>query len=156
MFESLEKLKVFIYLATPYSQNIPVQSITPHPSYTSSRNTDDIAIIRTSRIINFNLGVGPVCLPTTNDQFDNQIVEAIGWGSTFYGGPTSNVLKKVSLRAIPYNECRSYYNDVTYSQLCTLTARADACQVIYRIFNYFLGLMLIINILIFSMILVVH
>lgn len=115
---------------TPYSDNLSVAHFEAHPSYIPNKNNADIAMIRTKSMIPFNLGVGPVCLPTSSDPLDGRFVEALGWGATSFIGKHSDILKKVTLRVISNNECSSYYGDeVGPGQLCTLSPRADTCQV---------------------------
>lgn len=73
-----------------------------------------------------------------NDQLIGQFVEAVGWGTTSFGGKPSTALRKASLSVISYAQCQQYYgNKIAYSHLCTLTPSRDACQV--RNLRYFLG-----------------
>lgn len=128
----IHKFKLLIGADTPYADTIPVQTYLVHPSYQSDGNINDISIVYTQQIMNYSPGVGPACLPTAYSPLDGQYVEVVGWGSLFFAGPTSDRLKKATLQVISNDQCRSYYgNVITYSQMCTLAYKTDACQVIH-------------------------
>ncbi|XP_042142362.1 plasma kallikrein-like [Ixodes scapularis] len=59
----------------------------------------------------------PICLPEKNQVFDNRTCTATGWGylkDRYQGGRTlSNVLQKVNLPTVSYNECKNDYKDVS-------------------------------------------
>lgn len=127
----------------------PLRSALFHPAYSAQTDLNDIAIVTTVNMIQYNVAVGPVCLPYgyngnyyrldilkvllcfyRNDQLVGQTVEAVGWGTTSFGGKPSEVLQEVPLRVISYQECADYYGTrIAYSQICTLTPSRDACQV---------------------------
>lgn len=48
---------------TPYTQKYEIAAAVRHPSYSSEKDINDIALITLSKPIAFNTGVGPVCLP---------------------------------------------------------------------------------------------
>lgn len=48
---------------TPYTQKYEVASAVRHPSYSSEKDINDIAVITLRKPIAFNQGVGPICLP---------------------------------------------------------------------------------------------
>lgn len=127
-----------------------VQSYHNHPNYNSSTNVNDISIIKTTKSIAFNNGVGPVCLPLTAynrivfkikvrsnynlfnrilNTFTGSIVEAVGWDATGYGYPESKTLRKVGLNVISNAQCNNDYGTIQPSQLCTYTKGRDTCQV---------------------------
>lgn len=56
----------------------------------------------------------------------------IGWGTTEFGGPRSKVLMKTNLELVNIQKCVSAYgsNIEPSTQLCTYTAKTDACQVL--------------------------
>lgn len=107
---------------TTFTANYKVVSIAIHP-------TADIAVIRTVRM-KFNDKVGPVCMPFKyeKDLFRSSTVVAAGWGSTEFGGPVSNILKKVNLKTIPNVECKTTHATLTTSEICTFTEGKDTCQ----------------------------
>lgn len=61
--------------------------------------------------------------------FAGRRVEALGWGTTEFGGPLSNRLQKVSLDVINQSACESAYpNRITSGQFCTYTRGKDTCN----------------------------
>lgn len=48
---------------TPYTQKYEIASAVRHPSYSSEKDINDIALITLRQPITFNTGVGPACLP---------------------------------------------------------------------------------------------
>lgn len=61
--------------------------------------------------------------------FVNAVVEAVGWGTTFYGGGISTTLRKVALNIISNEACSSYYGNIATTQICVKTPSKDTCQV---------------------------
>lgn len=61
--------------------------------------------------------------------FANETVEALGWGTTSFGGPVSTTLQKVALNVISNAKCRPTYPNLMSSQMCTFTRDKDTCQV---------------------------
>lgn len=113
---------------TPYAALYPVQSYLNHPSFNPQTSACDVSIIRTQRSITYNVAVGPVCLPPTNLLFTGSTVEAVGWGTLGYGGPTTTILKKVQLGVISNDQCKNFYPYTTSSHICTYASGRDACQ----------------------------
>lgn len=61
--------------------------------------------------------------------FAGRRVEALGWGTTSFGGPLSNRLQKVSLDVTNQSYCESAYpNKITSAQFCTYTPEKDTCN----------------------------
>lgn len=67
--------------------------------------------------------------------FVDGVVEAVGWGTIFFGGEISTVLRKVSLNIISNTACNYYYGNIASTQICVKTPNKDTCQV-YNV-NYF-------------------
>ncbi|GBP20836.1 Venom serine protease 34 [Eumeta japonica] len=90
----------------------------------------DVGLVRTLTDIVFSDRVGPICLPFKfyNRSFTGDKVTALGWGTLFPGGPTSNVLRKVTLDVISQESCQQKMSNVTPRQMCTHTQGKDACQ----------------------------
>ncbi|XP_013191840.1 venom serine protease [Amyelois transitella] len=101
-----------------------------HPRFDSSNYDYDIAIIRVTQDIQFGNLVGPVCLPFkfANVDMTGSKLIALGWGTLFIGGPTSDVLRKVKLDVISQSQCQSAVPQLTPRQICTYTPGKDACQ----------------------------
>ncbi|XP_078037748.1 venom serine protease 34 [Augochlora pura] len=106
-----------------------VKRIILHPNYDSHRRINDVAILEVVEPIQFNDKVGPACLPFEHgdDSFGGELVQALGWGSTEYGGEPSTTLQKVTLNVETNLQCRKSYPDVTKNEICTYTKDKDTC-----------------------------
>lgn len=100
---------------------------------------NDIGLIETTIPILYSRGVGPACFPFdyTTQSFQNSRVEAVGWGTTAFAGPTSNILKKATLTVISNSQCNTSYPNISSSQMCTYTPGSDTCSV-RKTFNFIL------------------
>ena len=112
-------------------------AMTVHPQYEPETFANDIAIITLQTPIPENdPRIGTICLPPDDlpgrsyPPIQSSAV-AIGWGSTYFGGDTSNTLKQVVLPVLETLKwpCNIY---VTYAQgqICAgvLSGGADTCQ----------------------------
>ncbi|MFF3606029.1 serine protease [Streptomyces sp. NPDC002463] len=111
-------------LATP-------ASFLTHPGYDPATQRDDIALVRLAEPVAFNRDVRPVALPVryAHGTFDHTRVEAPGWGTTSFGGRTSDVLRTVVLGTMSNPTCGARgMSGVTAAQLCTYAPGQDTCQ----------------------------
>uniref|UniRef100_A0A6P7FK98 Venom serine protease-like isoform X1 n=1 Tax=Diabrotica virgifera virgifera TaxID=50390 RepID=A0A6P7FK98_DIAVI len=103
-----------------------------HPNFDIATGQNDVAIIRTLQPMAFSLLVGPVCLPFlySDKTFERENVTILGWGQVIFNGPSSDVLQKVQVGVIPNSRCQGSFRNssVFNSQICTLTAGKDSCQ----------------------------
>nr|QRN45226.1 silk gland serine protease [Tineola bisselliella] len=116
---------------TSATRTYNIDGVMVHPQYNSGNNDYDVALIRTTTDMQFSERVGPVCLPFKfrGSSFADTYVTALGWGTSFFGGPTSNTLQKVRLRVISDSTCQAKgVSDVTPRQLCTFEPHKDTCQ----------------------------
>ncbi|XP_055317480.1 venom serine protease-like [Sitodiplosis mosellana] len=116
---------------TPYTQKYAIASAVRHPSYSSEKDINDIALITLAKPIAFNNGVGPICLPFKyqSASFEGRSVVALGWGTIEYGGPVSSRLQKVALDVTSQLKCEAAYpNRITSGQFCTYTRNKDTCS----------------------------
>lgn len=122
---------------TPYAALYQAMSVIRHELYVPDSNdqSNDIALIQTVEAIKWKRTIGPACLPFIyegyNDYFNGYAIVAAGFGATEFAGPSSNVLKKVSLTVVSNDECNNTYGNINSGQICTFTKNADTCQVIY-------------------------
>uniref|UniRef100_A0A182WH14 Peptidase S1 domain-containing protein n=1 Tax=Anopheles minimus TaxID=112268 RepID=A0A182WH14_9DIPT len=81
-----------------------------HPGYTGGTSSFDVAVIRTSSAFFFTDLIRPVTLPAY-DELPVGLVRVGGWGSTsnsiLPGNNFSNVLQKINVLIVPWNECLS-------------------------------------------------
>lgn len=54
--------------------------VVSHPFYDSLSNENDIALLRLSEPIKYQVNILPVCVPTGNDSYVDQLATVIGWG----------------------------------------------------------------------------
>lgn len=65
----------------------------------------------------------------SNNQFENQWVEAVGWGTDEFGGKTSSTLQKTWLQVVGQQRCAaSFPGRIGGGQICTYAQGRDACQ----------------------------
>ncbi|XP_058461900.1 venom serine protease-like [Malaya genurostris] len=115
-------------LDTPYSQLYDLERIIVHENYGQSTRDNDIALLRTSKDMEWNRGVGPVCLPFNYWYYDfkNLQVDVAGWGTTSFGGQQSTTLRRATLNVIANENCNVQY--VNSKKLCTYAPGKDTCQ----------------------------
>lgn len=101
-----------------------------HPGFASGNLDNDIVLVRVAVPMQFNDRVLPVCLPflQANNDFAGSKVTVVGWGTTFFGGPSSNVPLKADLDVLSQSTCRSRGVPVNDRQMCTFTPGKDSCQ----------------------------
>ncbi|MGA5195415.1 serine protease [Streptomyces exfoliatus] len=111
-------------LATP-------DRLLPHPEYDPDTQRNDIALVRLAEPVALNRHVRPIALPAAyaHGSFDDTQVEVPGWGTTSYGGRTSDVLRTVALGTMSNAACASRgMTQVTTTQICTYAPGRDTCQ----------------------------
>ncbi|KAI4460012.1 trypsin [Holotrichia oblita] len=120
-----------------FTQIFSVKNIHQHPEYSPFQNYHDIALIELDLPAIINEGVKPACLHTSK-QLPNYSFTAPGWGATELYGDNSDILQKVNLSYVPYNNCARFYKGqhklprglIDDWQICADGggARADTCQ----------------------------
>jgi len=130
-----EKLAVMVGLHdlssyNPYSKIIDVDRWIDHPNYDNNTNVNDISIMVLKQKIDFNGFVGPVCLPKKRYDLQHKYIKVMGWGKLATKGESSQVLRKVNLRVIEDDICKTVYSrmDTKQSQICTHDHMRDSCQ----------------------------
>ncbi|CAG9864067.1 unnamed protein product [Phyllotreta striolata] len=117
---------------TAAAQLYPVAWAKAHPSFNYNLQINDIAIVKTSSSMRFSLEVGPACLPFSyaQESFTGEVVTYLGYGQTFFNGPTSDMVQKASVSVISNQQCQVSYpnNQIIQGQMCTYTSGKDACQ----------------------------
>uniref|UniRef100_A0A182PPS0 Peptidase S1 domain-containing protein n=1 Tax=Anopheles epiroticus TaxID=199890 RepID=A0A182PPS0_9DIPT len=81
-----------------------------HPGFTGGTSSFDVAVVRTSSAFFFTDLIRPVALPPFGE-IPTGLVRVGGWGSTnnsiLPGNNFSNVLQKINVLIVPWNECLS-------------------------------------------------
>jgi len=97
------------------------------------QRTNDIAVIRLERPVQFNHKIQPACLPNKDSCFPaGTACVASGWGYIEEGGPRSNLLREVAVRLMTTDHCNKpgYYNGkILEGMLCAgyNEGARDAC-----------------------------
>lgn len=107
----------------PPIKTVTIDRIIPHPGF-KDKNSDDIALLRLSEPADFSSdSVGPICLPTTRELLNEDLVGAVGsvvgWGLA-ENGVQSPVLLRVDLPIVSNSDCQDVYKPRTIgeNQLC--------------------------------------
>ncbi|EGI58635.1 Serine proteinase stubble, partial [Acromyrmex echinatior] len=112
---------------TKASRIYKIQECKIHPEYNFIENGyNDIAVCKIVGKIEYSAAVGPVCLPFKykDYSFIGNIVTALGWGSTEFGGEPSDVLQEVDLEVVNNKYPNSNDNNILY----TFSPGKDTCQ----------------------------
>ncbi|XP_024887437.1 proclotting enzyme-like [Temnothorax curvispinosus] len=108
-----------------------VSEIRIHRDFKLNTYEHDIAIIKIHRPTVFNTYIWPICLPPVQQTFENKIAIVTGWGTQYYGGPTSTVLLEATVPVWPQERCvRSFTQLIPNTTLCAGAYQGgrDACQ----------------------------
>ncbi|XP_028982320.1 uncharacterized protein LOC107041163 [Diachasma alloeum] len=107
-----------------------ITGIAVHPRYNAGTQDNDIAIITTITLIQFNQQVGPACLPFQHrfDSFAGNYVDILGWGSIEFGEAQSKALQKAEVGVITPRDCRRTHPRINENHMCTLGQGKDSCQ----------------------------
>lgn len=116
---------------TPYAAVYSLNRIVVHAGFNVANSANDIALVFTASVISFNNGVSPACLPfaLTSNTFAGNQVQALGWGTTSFGGPRSPRLQRVALDVITNLVCRRSFPKLQAMNICTYSTGRDTCQV---------------------------
>ncbi|XP_017774228.1 PREDICTED: venom serine protease 34-like [Nicrophorus vespilloides] len=117
---------------TSYSRIYLLSNIIVNTNYNESADYTmyDVALVKTQQDIVFSIAVGPVCLPFKfyYQSFAGDVATILGWGTTEFSGPVSDVLLKANVTVYSNTDCRHSIIDLLPNQMCTSTYKTDACQ----------------------------
>ncbi|XP_077483540.1 uncharacterized protein LOC144093736 [Amblyomma americanum] len=109
-----------------------VSRIRQHPDFRKDTYQNDISLLRMSRRVRFTENIRPICLPKSPDEsFIGKLATVVGWGTLSFGGPSSSILRQVSLPIWDNKECKSKFTQaIPKIFLCAGTTEGgqDACQ----------------------------
>lgn len=113
-------------------QTFSVAAMKMHENYNEATYENDIAMIRLDRPAVKSNSIWPICLPPRSEQFTNRRAFVIGWGTIYFGGPTSSILQEVNVRVWEPDTCKKNYKtldrDVLDTMLCAGETNRDSCQ----------------------------
>jgi len=115
---------------------MPITEIKNHPNYNHATTNNDFSMLKLMKDVDFcrHPHIRPICLPTdTSDDYAGDVATVTGWGSTSYGGSSSNKLLEVNVDVITNNQCTSKYkygsSEITSAMLCaTRGGGKDSCE----------------------------
>ncbi|MFZ9857977.1 MAG: serine protease [Roseiflexaceae bacterium] len=106
-----------------------------HASYNPEVSEDyDIAVVKLNAPLTINRYVKTIRLAKANETnlfAAGNDVTVSGWGTTSYGGSTSNYLRKTTVDIVSRATCNrsnSYAGAITNRMLCAARASKDSCQ----------------------------
>jgi len=110
-----------------------LSQIIRHPSYSTLKNTNDIALMKTTTKFTFNDYVQPACLPAaTTGALVGVDSIATGWGALKENGVAATTLQKVTLPVISNADCQKAYptESIVAGNICAgfKAGGKDACQ----------------------------
>ncbi|XP_031327726.1 CLIP domain-containing serine protease 2-like isoform X2 [Photinus pyralis] len=110
--ETMSMDKAYKVCAPPV-QDIAIAELIPHPQFSSSLKSNDIALIRLAQPVNTSVETAkPICLPVTNESRNRNYVNdnfiVTGWGLTERKQPSPEKLK-VDLPVLSISNCTSTY-----------------------------------------------
>ncbi|CAF1330072.1 unnamed protein product [Adineta steineri] len=119
-------------------QRVLASKIYMHPRWNTVTKENDIAILKLKKAISFGgSNIAKLCLPAisgfdaTNFPSPNTNLVAIGWGSMESDGPTSDVLRQVTVQSVSdqVQKCSNSINNVDL-QFCAAVdgGGKDTCQ----------------------------
>jgi len=113
-------------------QTFNVAQMKMHENYNDVTYENDIAIIKLDRPATRSKSVWPTCLPPRAERYTNRRAFVIGWGTIYFGGPTSSTLQEVNVRVWEPEDCKKNYatldRDVLDTMLCAGETNRDSCQ----------------------------
>lgn len=111
---------------------IPVSNVYYNPWYLGYQN--DLALMRLSEPAKIGNNVQPICLPTSEDGFQDMVCTATGWGKVDFNKKASNILQKVDVKVMDNTICQNAYManfniSIRSSHLCAgdLTGGKGTC-----------------------------
>ncbi|WP_406063850.1 serine protease [Streptomyces sp. NBC_01077] len=116
---------------SPHAVLATAARFVPHPDYDSGTQQNDIALVELAEPVALNRDVRPIGLPAASapGSSDDTRVEVPGWGTTSFGGRTSDVLRTVALTTMSNSVCASRgMAQVAPTQICTYAPGRDTCQ----------------------------
>lgn len=113
------------------SRDFRVLEIRQHVDFDSTTYDNDIAVLKLQQPVLFNSYIWPVCMPPTGDTYEGYVAVVIGWGTQYFGGPSSDVLMEVSLPIWIQDKCKgSFIERISDDVLCAGAPEGgrDSCQ----------------------------
>jgi len=100
-----------------------VSKIITHKYFDTKTWNHDIALVKLRTPLRLDLlaNINTVCLPAARDNYENHLCHVTGWGKVMENGSDSELLQKIAVPVIPYNDCYKKYesiNPITPGMVC--------------------------------------
>lgn len=121
------------------SRDFNIVEIRMHTDFDETTYENDIAILKTHQKVLFNSYIWPICLPPTGESFEGYMATVIGWGSQFFGGPSSDILQEVSVPIWNQENCQNMFVERIGEYVLCAGAKEggrDSCQVKINCINH--------------------
>jgi secreted trypsin-like serine protease len=89
-----------------------VSKVIKHKYFNVATFTNDIALLKLDRPVQFTNRIQPICLPSTDVNLENRELTVAGWGRTSFNGKTSPTLLKVDVRVWDNPSCENVYRGI--------------------------------------------
>ncbi|XP_073669986.1 trypsin-like isoform X3 [Paramisgurnus dabryanus] len=138
-FQSVSTDTIVVYIgrqsqtdSNPNEISSTVSQVFTHPSYSSSSEDNDIALLQLSSPVEFSNYIQPVCLAAAGSTVDAGTMTWItGWGKL---NPNSNqlpaILQEVEIPIVSDSTCKNAYAGLTDNMICAGLSQGgkDSCQ----------------------------
>uniref|UniRef100_A0A3F2Z0Z3 Peptidase S1 domain-containing protein n=1 Tax=Anopheles minimus TaxID=112268 RepID=A0A3F2Z0Z3_9DIPT len=95
------------------TQDIEIEEIIRHPSSQESADDgNDIALAVLEENVIYSEHIRPLCLPSSQDVFENRRCIASGWGVDVRTGQPPTVMKRMVLNAMSRKRCQSVFPEL--------------------------------------------
>lgn len=114
------------------SRDFRVVEIRSHIDFDETTYDNDIALVKLHRKVVFNSYIWPVCMPPNGNTFEGYVGIVTGWGSQFFGGPSSEILMEVPVPIWNQDDCQNMFIErIGENVLCAgaIEGGRDSCQV---------------------------
>jgi len=113
-------------------QIFSLDDVRMHEKYNNVTYENDIAVLKLSSSVKRTRSINAICLPDESRDFTGSRGFVIGWGTIYFGGPTSDILQEVNVRVWDPKTCRENYKklgrNVLDTMLCAGEMSRDSCQ----------------------------
>ena len=117
------------------SSTYDLASMKMHEQYDPQTFENDIAILTLDRNVIFSKSVQAACLPDSDFDYTGTRGTVTGWGTIYFGGPSSNILQEVTIPIWTNSECATNYGKLDRKIESTMMCAGnrdfggqDACQ----------------------------
>ncbi|XP_040569786.1 trypsin-1 [Lepeophtheirus salmonis] len=109
-------------------QKIAVSDITYHEMFETHGTNYDVCLLKLKSSLDLNEKVKPVALPEKDQEFTGDAVVS-GWGTIYSDGPSSPLLRSVTVQIVSDEDCSDAYPGSTdETMICAAAAGKDSCQ----------------------------